>query len=46
MGLDAMIERLEKRGFKVEVVGDDRSAKLVVDGVIVGYVVDDTVHLS
>lgn len=45
MGLEALMERLTKAGMKVEVVGDDRSSKLVVDGVEVGSVCDDIVIL-
>lgn len=45
MGLEALMERLTKAGMKVEVVGGDRSSRLVVDGVEVGYVCDDMVIL-
>ena len=45
MGLEAMIERLTRAGMKVEVVGGDRSSKLVVDGVEVGSVCNDIVTL-
>lgn len=45
MGLELMIERLTKAGMEVEVIGDDRSSRLVVDGVEVGTVRDDIVTL-
>lgn len=45
IGLDIMLERLEKAGMKAHVVGDDRNSELVVDGTAVGRVVDDTVYL-
>ena len=45
VGLESMLERLKKAGMHAEVIGDDRSAKLVVDGTIVGIVCDDVVTL-
>jgi len=45
IGLDIMLERLEKAGMKAHVIGDDRNSELVVDGTAVGRVVDDTVYL-
>lgn len=45
IGLDIMLERLDKAGMNACVVGDDRNSELVVDGKAVGRVVDDTVYL-
>jgi len=45
MGLEALIERLTRAGMQVEVVGGDRTSKLVVDGVEVGSVCNDIVTL-
>ncbi len=45
VGLESMLERLKKAGMHAEVIGDGRSAKLVVDGTIVGIVCDDVVTL-
>ena len=45
MGIEIMIDRLERAGHKVSVVGDDRSSVLVVDGVQVGDVIEDKVYL-
>ena len=46
MSLSVMLERLEHSGIKAEVVGDDRSSKLVVDGVIVADIIGDTVYMK
>lgn len=46
MSLSVMLERLEHAGFKAEVIGDDRNAKLVVDGTIVGDIIGDTVYMK
>lgn len=46
MSLSVMLERLERAGIKAEVVGDDRNAKLVVGGVIVADIVEDTVYMK
>lgn len=46
MSLAVMLERLDRAGLKAEVVGDDRNSKLVVDGVIVADVIDDTVYMK
>jgi hypothetical protein len=45
IGLDIMLERLDKAGMKAHVVGGDRNSELIVDGKAVGRVVDDTVYL-
>lgn len=45
MGLEVLLERLSSMGMEVEVVGGDRSSRLVIDGVEVGSVCDDTVTL-
>ena len=45
IGLDIMLERLDKAGMKAHVVGDDRNSELIVDGKAAGRVVDDTVYL-
>lgn len=45
MGLEIMIERLERSGHEVAVVGSDRNSVLVVDGVQVGDVREDRVYL-
>ena len=46
MSLSVMLERLERAGMKAEVIGGDRSGKLVVDGVIVADIVEDTVYMK
>ena len=46
MSLSVMLERLDKAGIKAEVVGDDHSSKLVVDGVIVADIIEDTVYMK
>lgn len=46
MSLSVMLERLEHAGIKAEVVGDDRSAKLVIDGTIVGDIIGDMVYMK
>jgi len=45
MGVEAMLDRLTAAGMDAKVVGDDRSAVLIVDGVEVGTVIEDRVHL-
>ena len=45
IGLDIMLERLDRAGMNAHVVGDDRNSELIVDGKAVGRVVDDTVYL-
>lgn len=45
MSLSVMLERLERAGMKAEVIGNDRSAKLVVDGAIVGDIIGDMVYM-
>ena len=46
MSLSVMLERLERSGIKAEVVGDDHNAKLVVNGVIVADIIEDTVYMK
>ena len=46
MSLSVMLERLEHAGIRSEVVDDDRSAKLVVDGNIVGDIIGDMVYMK
>lgn len=46
MSLSVMLERLEHAGIRAEVVDDDRSAKLVVDGNIVGDIIGDMVYMK
>ena len=46
MGLQALLERLDRAGIKAEVVGDDRNSKLVVDGNIVGDIIGDMVYMK
>lgn len=46
MSLSVMLERLEHSGIKAEVVGDDRNSKLVVDGVVIADIIEDTVHMK
>lgn len=45
MGVEVMLDRLAAVGMDAKVVGDDRSAVLIVDGVEVGTVIEDRVHL-
>lgn len=46
MSLSVILERLERSGLKAEVVGDDHNAKLVVNGVIVADIIEDTVYMK
>lgn len=46
MGLQVLLERLDRAGIKAEVVGDDRNSKLVVDGNIVADIIGDTVYMK
>ena len=46
MSLHVLLERLDKAGIQAEVVGDDRNAKLVVDGNIVGDIIGDMVYMK
>ena len=46
MGLQVLLERLDRAGIKAEVVGDDRNSKLVVDGNIVADSIGGAVYMK
>ena len=45
MGLEILIERLERADISYSITGDGRTSTLIVDGKVAGTICDDIVHL-
>lgn len=45
MGLEILIEKLERAGIPYSITGDGRTSTLIVDGKVAGIICDDIVHL-